>query len=216
LETARDDAKSLSAELSATVRKILDVDLKGQLLELRSQLSTLANSSPDQASTVQQAIARVDQIIDPFAAQQLRNVTGMQQFVHVDLPVDPKSGVEEARLQVFYRQRGQGTDGDEDDRFTVAILLKLSQLGDVLATVTGIDGTVSVGFTVDRPTAEDPLAASIDELRAGLTEAGHQGAAISVRRRERASAEADPGMWEEFLELEPLGVDAGGRLDRQA
>ena len=215
---------TLSPSTRAAVQGTFDGDLKGQLLELRTQLTTLADHQPEAASSVQQAIQRTDMLVNQVTAQQIRNVDGLNQYVHVQLPIDPKTGVQDAHLQVFYRHQNSGSDGaaEEDNRFTVALFLNLSKLGDVLATVTGVDGTISVGFTVNSPETKELLSGSLDELRSGLLAAGHEGAMITVRempRPETASPAADApedDLWDEFLSQSPLSTEAGSRLDQEA
>lgn len=213
-----------NAGSKAILQGAWDGDLKGQLLELRSQLSVSAQQQPEGAAAAQQAIQRTDMLINQVTGQQLRNLDGLNQYLHVQLPMDPKTGIQDAHLQVFYRQHGSQSEmaSDENDRFTVALFLNMSKLGNVLATVTGVDGTVSVGFTVDSATTKQTFDRSIDELRSGLDEAGYDGAMITVRESAQTLAAEDPSLspeedlWDEFVAQTPLSDEAGARLDQEA
>lgn len=200
------------------VRGVFEGDLKGQLLELRTQLQGLATSQADPSPSLQQAIARVDLLMNQVAAQQVRNIDGLNQFLYVELPVHPRSGIEEARLQVFYRKRGRGEPMSNSERFTVAVFLTLSRLGEVLAVVTGLGEAVTVGFTVDDPLVEQLLVDQSDDLRDGLARAGHAGATVTVRRKPEPAPEspaANDDLWRLFLESQPTENRPGARLDAE-
>lgn len=219
-----DAASSRPASLSnlavppQIVRGALEGDLKSQLLDLRTRLESLAQQPGPAANAARAAAARTDVLLDQLAAQQIRNVDGLNQYMHVELPVDPKTGISEARMQVFFRKRGPGAATNaQDDRFTVALFLNMSRLGDVLAVVTGVDKGVTVGFTVQNAGIRELLTGASDELRSALIEAGHAGATVTVRetapKRPGTAAENDgtpsliPG---------PGPGEAGGRLDQRA
>jgi hypothetical protein len=208
---------------ATTVRGVLDGDLKWQLLELRGKLEAVAQEAP--SPTVTASIARTDRLIEQLTSQQLRNVDGLNQYLSVALPIDPKTGVSQAQLQAFYRRSpgGGAPSLDETSRFTVALFLQMTQLGDVLATVTGVEGTVSVSLTAENAEATDRLTRSLDELRSGLGEMGHASAMITVRQRPAVSeVEGDTGgagtegLWGDFVEQVPMAVVAGQRLNREA
>lgn len=203
---------------------VFDGDLKGQLLELRSQLAASAAPQAETPTATQQAIQRTDMLINQVTGQQLRNLDGLNQYLHVQLPMDPKTGIQDAHLQVFYRQQGGRAEmtAEEADRFTVALFLNMSKLGNVLATVTGVDGTVSIGFTVDSAATKKTLDLSTDELRSGLEAAGYDGAMITVREMAKPSMpvetnpSSDDELWDEFVAQTPLSSEAGARLDQEA
>jgi hypothetical protein len=204
-----------------TVRGVLDGDLKGQLLELRGKLETVAVQTPSPGVTA--SIVRTDRLIDQLTSQQLRNVDGLNQYFSVALPIDPATGVSQAQLQAFYRRSSNGGVPTLDDtsRFTVALFLQLTQLGDVMATVTGVEGTVSVSLMAETPEASDRLTRSIDELRGGLAEVGQTGAMITVRPRPLPSEPTSAGeqaesLWDDFRMEAPLASTAGSRLNREA
>lgn len=203
------------------VRGTFEGDLKGQLLELRSQLGALAADRPDASASAAQAVARVDALLNQITAQQVRNVEGLNQYFYAELPLDPRTGIREARLQVFYREQSASARPANSDRFTVALFLNLSRLGDVLAVVSQVDQAVTVGFTVEDPRVMELLDNESAALREILVRSGHAGATVTVRQpapaAEKASAAraADP-LWESFLDARPLEGDPGGRLDREA
>jgi hypothetical protein len=197
--------------------------LKGQLLELRGRLEAVANTSPSPALSA--SIARTDRLVDQLTTQQLRNVDGLHQYFSVSLPVDPKTGVGQAELQAFYRKSPSGgvPSLDESSRFTVALFLQLSKLGDVMATVTGVDGSVSIAITADDADAADRLRRSLEELRTGLSDVGQAGAMITVRERPRPTLDDTPrapagegDLWEDFIEPTLPADRAGSRLNREA
>jgi hypothetical protein len=208
--------------LPTTVRGVLDSDLKGQLFELRGRLESLGVDSPSPALSA--SIARTDKLIEQLTSQQIRNVDGLNQYFSVSLPVDPRTGVSQAQLQAFYRKGSGGTDPTLDDssRFTVALFLQLSQLGDVLATVTGVEGTVSIGLTAENSSAAEQLSRGLEELRSGLDEIGQAGAMITVRERPM-SDETSPttsilegDLWGDFIEPTLHPPAAGSRLNSEA
>lgn len=206
----------------AVVRGVLEGDLKAQLLDLRGRLESVAQQSGPVGASAQQALHRTDALIDQITAQQIRNVDGLNQYAHLELPVDPRTGISDARLQVFYRRRGMSGGGADqpDDRFTVALFLNMSKLGDVMAVVTKVDEAVSVAFTVEDPTVRKVIADARDELRGALIAAGHDGATITVRqpapKAEAAREDSSDEAWESFLAAPPRSVAPGDRLDLRA
>ncbi len=213
---------SKEATLPTTVRGVLDSDLKGQLLELRGRLESIAVDSPSPA--VSASIARTDRLIEQLASQQIRNVDGLNQYLSVALPIDPKTGVSQAQLQAFYRkgEGGRVPSLDDSSRFTVALFLQLSRLGDVLATVTGVEGTVSIALTAENSSAAEHLSRGLDELRLGLDQIGQDGAMITVRERPALDLSSLNGstlsddLWGDFIEPTLTPATAGSRLDREA
>jgi hypothetical protein len=204
------------------VRGTFESDLKGQLLELRSQLVSIADRQSAQSASSQQAIARVDALLNQVTAQQVRNVEGLNQFLYAELPVDPRTGIGEARLQVFYRNQGSPAKPNNNDRFTVALFLNLTKLGDVLAVVSEVDKAVTVGFTVENPAARNLLSSQTDLLRTALVKSGHAGATVTVRAPAKpegiptAAVHKDDEIWQSFLDAGPVSGDPGGRLDLEA
>lgn len=197
------------------VRGAFDGDLKGQLGQLRGQLESLERHGGGSAATIQPALAKVDQLLDQVTSRQIHNLEGLNRYLHVDLPIDPRTGIRDARLEVFYRQTG-GSGAQNADRFTVAMFLNLSKLGDVLAVLTEIDKFVTVGFTVEDESAARLLESNSDLLRGALGKAGHAGASVVVRRAlPKADASSEP-IWQEFLELVPQPRDAGQMLNQHA
>jgi hypothetical protein len=220
---ARESAVSAIAETvsnrptadAKVVPETIEQDLKGQLLQLRAELNASAGETTSASASIRQAIGRADQLLEQITAQQVRNVDGHNQYFYVELPVDPRSGVSEARLQVFYRQTARDHRSSELDPFTVALFLNLASLGDVLAVVTGIGPAVSVAFTVEHSAIESLLAAHAEELRSALVSAGHSAATVTVRRlypSDREVAFTD-SLWDLFLNVEPRPGEPGGRLD---
>lgn len=218
-ETAAKSSEAASTSKSnALIQRTFEGDLKGQLLELRSQLHQLSEQNLGNNS-LQQAISRTDTLLEQVTAQQVRNLDGLNQFVYADIPVDPKTGIQEARLQVFYRNRhrGNGGSGSEVDRFTIAMFLNMTRLGDVMTVVSSIEGSLSVGFTVGDEAAEQLLAEHSQGLREALSAAGHPAATVTVRRttNEAASAGVDEN-WDEFLSLPLPPSSSGQRLNSEA
>lgn len=197
------------------VRGVFDGDLKGQLGQLRGQLESLERHGGGPEATIQPALAKVDQLLDQVTSRQIHNLEGLNRYLHVDLPIDPRTGIRDARLEVFYRQSG-GSGAQNSDRFTVAMFLNLSKLGDVLAVLTEIDKFVTVGFTVEDESAARLLESNSDLLRGALGKAGHAGASVVVRRApQKGDAMSDP-IWHEFLDLVPQPRDAGQKLNQHA
>lgn len=198
-------------------------NLKNLLLELRGRLVQLA-AGPGQArdlASIQQAAQITDGLLDQITAQQLHSVEGLNRYVHVEVPIDPRTGIDEARLQVFYRQgRGNSSDRDVADRFTVAIFLNLSRLGDVMATVTGVDRSLSVVFAATNKDTAELLESWTDELRRALLESGHDGVTVTVRhsttRADKEGSTDDDSLWSEFMAMIPNCETTGSRIDRKA
>ena len=201
------------------VQASFDGDLKGQLLQLRSHLEALSTRAPEAARSVGQAIEQANVLIDQVTAQQVRNVDGLNQFLYAELPMDPGSGIDEARLHVFYRRPSATPAGDDPDRFTVALFLDLTKLGEVLAVVTALEGGVNVAFTVESPAVERLLSEDSDSLRAALVAAGQTGATVTVRQAPAPQAERAvelDDIWNAFVETLPTEDDPGIRLDTEA
>ncbi len=215
-------SSSKEAPVPTTIRGVLDSDLKGQLLELRGRLESLGVDSP--SPTLSASIARTDRIIEQLTSQQIRNVDGLNQYFSVSLPIDPKTGVSQAELQAFYRKGANGSIPSLDDssRFTVALFLQLSRLGDVLATVTGVEGTVSIALTAENSSAAEQLSRGLEELRSGLDQIGQVGAMITVRERPASTDDSSTtstlpdDLWGDFVEPTLTHHSAGSRLDREA
>lgn len=198
----------------------IDSDLKGSLLELKGRLESIAARQGNLNAAVNQAIERTDLMINQLIGQQLKNVDGMGQVMHVALPIDPRTGIDAARLQVFHRQRGSSADQGADDRLTVALYLDLSRLGSVAAVMTSVDHNMSVAFTVDNPRTEAWLKQGIEELRSALQGSGHSAVTVTVRqppvRPSTEAVEPPEAVWEWFLGAPPPGGKPGGRLDSRA
>lgn len=194
----------------------VDRDLKANLLLTRGRLAAVAEQ-PAAAASIQPAISRADTAIDQITAQQIRNIEAQGQYLHVELPVDSKSGIGAARLQVLFRRDSPGKEAvNADDRFTVALYLSLTKLGSLLATITGTDGGVTVHFTVADEPIRDVLAGSADELRRALLAAGHSGATVTVRRLPARAAGAGDPVLAAFLAQAPTEGDPGLHLNREA
>ncbi|QDU64833.1 Flagellar hook-length control protein FliK [Planctomycetes bacterium Pan216] len=196
-------------------------DLKGQLLELRSSLQELAaHSSPSGGDTIREALAQTDQLVHQLTSQQVRNAEAPTHYQFVELPVDPRSGIDEARLHVFYRERGQAEPPSENDPFTVALFLNMTRLGDVLATLTSVGPAIAVSFAVENSEIESILGEQADDLRELLQQAGHQGATVTVRQKGRVTeptpTEDLDDLWQAFLALVPDESDPGQRLNQEA
>lgn len=219
-DLANTAAKSpaVSSNSAQVIRGTFEGDLKGQLLELRGQLEALGGNRQDVPQAIQQAIARVDTMLSQVTAQQIRNLQGLNQYLYAELPVDPRTGIQEARLQVFYRNQGSTPKPVDADRFTVALFLSLSKLGDVAAVVSGVDRAVTVGFTVDDPTVAGLLESQGQLLRDSLVKSGHVGATVTVRQsiKESLPRASDDPVWAEFIEVLPGAGDPGAQLDAEA
>ncbi|MFO0944555.1 MAG: flagellar hook-length control protein FliK [Planctomycetota bacterium] len=214
------DAKVQSSvgHLPQVIRGTFDGDLKGQLLELRTHLESLAANRQEVPQAIQQAITRVDSMLQQVTAQQVRNLQGLNQYLYAELPVDPRTGIQEARLQVFYRNQGSTPKTKDPDRFTVALFLNLSKLGDVSAVVSGVDRAVTVGFSVEDPKVASMLEGQSQLLRDSLVRSGHAGATVTVRHttKEDVQRSGDDPLWSQFLEIQPKDGDPGSRLNAEA
>ena len=217
--TAETRAAAPPAASREVIQGTFDGDLKGQLLQLKTQLQDLAASQPRPDAAIQQAIARTDVLLDQVTAQQVHNLDGLNHYAHVELPVDPRSGIGEARLQVFYRKNQRSKGAEDSDRFTLALFLNMTRLGDVLAVVTVVDEAISVAFTVQDRQVERIMSHGAQSLRDALMEAGHSGATVTVRKampRPATEPSAADGLWREFIEPPPCEGESGYHLNTRA
>lgn len=206
-----------AADSGRLIQRTFESDLKGQLLELRTQLQQLQNQSPGNPS-LSAAIARTDALLEQVTAQQVRNLDGLNQYAYAEIPVDPKTGIREARLQVFYRNRNQSARAAdaEVDRFTIAMFLNMTRLGDVMTVVSSVEGSLSVNFTVNNEAADELLTQQADNLREALSQAGHPLATVTVRTATPPTHATGTETWDEFLSLPIPPGGAGERLDSEA
>ena len=148
----------------------------------------------------------------------------LNQYFYTEIPVDPNSGIEEARLQVFYRGKNRQTVSNDDDKFTVAVFLNMSALGDVVSVISAYENAVAVQFTVENELAAGLLESQAETLRTALVEAGHSGATVAIRQSQPDAAGALPQaaddneneLWEEFLDTRPQDGRSDYRLDLEA
>lgn len=237
-ETARTGAQTpeqlaqaeQEANRLAATRDVFNNDLKAQLLSVRAQLQGLPNHPPEAATVRENAIVLTNQLLDQVAAQQVRNIDTTYHYQFVELPFDARSGVNDARLHVFYRDQSRARQQSENDPFTIAMLLNMSQLGDVSAVMTAVGPQLTVHFNVKNPEAEAILREEAGELHAALAKAGHAGSSISVRTVTPSDAEgaaADKGtgqpdtpdddlLWNLFLAAVPHDTDPGHQLNLEA
>lgn len=154
------------AEQGKPPDELLAEDLKWALLRLRGRLQSALDGGDRAAETVLAHLGRVLAMID---AHQVEDAHGRQNgYFMLELPMQPETGFDGARIRFFYRRGKPGEPAVDINNSTALIDLTMSRLGHVNVLLTVVRGTLSCQIMSDRPETVALLDTESDDLRAAL------------------------------------------------
>jgi hypothetical protein len=155
-----------AAEQGKPPTELLADDLKWALLRLRSRLQVTLAGGDSGAETV---LAQLERTIAMIDAHQVEDVHGQQNgYFMLELPMQPETGFEGARVRFFYRRGRAGDPAVDVNNCTALIDVKMSRLGQIKALLTVVRGTLSCQIMSSRSDVTKLLTAESGGLRSAL------------------------------------------------
>lgn len=185
---------------------LLEGDLKGLLLKLKSQLNSLVQQNRVPASTVIENIARaLDQFVDKIELYQILNLSQAKSMENVLFlfPLWVHNNLQFVELNFSFPRQGAETSAEEE--FSIFFLLHFPDWGRMRIEVRVKGKSLYCSFTVSAPKVKEILDRALPELSARLHQVGYGVLShVSVEKVEKISPSLIPEMerWlDSFLNL---------------